>query len=103
MHPSVLLPRARPGAAAAECVCQLRRSGPLAHAKAREACHLDLLTRARRNLLDELFDRLVRVLHEGLREQRALLEELLEPALDDLLRDVLRLALLLHLLEEDLA
>src|SRR5690606_32531942 len=68
-------------------------SGRLAHLEPREACHCDLLTRPGRDLGDQLLDGLVRILHEGLRQQRALLEEALQLALDDLLGDGLRLAL----------
>ena len=45
----------------------------------------DLLSNLRGDLLDELFDRLGRILDEGLLEERLLVHNLAEAALDDLL------------------
>src|SRR5512134_1486611 len=56
------------------------RLGSLADLETREPGHFDLLAGLRGHLGDELLDRLVRVLHEGLREKCVLLEELLELA-----------------------
>ncbi len=71
----------------------------LADLHPRETSNLDLLPHGSGHLGDELFDGLVGILHEGLREERAFLEELLDTALDDLRRDLLGLALFLGLLE----
>ena len=50
---------------------------------------------------DQLLDRLVGILHKGLREKRAFLEELLQTPLDDLCRNLLGLSFFFRLLHVD--
>src|ERR1044071_4105671 len=73
----------------------------LAELEAHEAADLDVLADLRDQLLLDLIDRLVGVLHPRLIEQADLLHPLRDLAVDHLLDDGLGLAALLRLRDED--